>query len=290
MHNVKKSFKRLLAVSLCASCVLSNGMLSLAEGAEDKAVNLALGCQATANAQYNQNGNDMSASKAVDGNDETRWSSEGAAPGWLQVDLGEQKSFTQFRILSEGGTGVTVGKQLIGKFKIEGSNDNSKWTLIHQSEDKQAEGFPQDTVVTLEKLVSYRYVKLTVESLKTGAFDSVSIREFEIRDKEETTPEKPQDPEENVALKKTAAADSTEDNSLIAAKAFDGNTKDRSSRWSSAVADAPHWIYVDLGKEMDVKTVCIFWETRKATDYKIQIANTAEAPAESDWEVVHLIP
>lgn len=70
MHNVKKSFKRLLAVSLCASCVLSNGMLSLAEGAEDKAVNLALGCQATANAQYNQNGNDMSASKAVDGNDE----------------------------------------------------------------------------------------------------------------------------------------------------------------------------------------------------------------------------
>lgn len=191
MHNVKKSFKRLLAVSLCASCVLSNGMLSLAEGAEDKAVNLALGCQATANAQYNQNGNDMSASKAVDGNDETRWSSEGAAPGWLQVDLGEQKSFTQFRILSEGGTGVTVGKQLIGKFKIEGSNDNSKWTLIHQSEDKQAEGFPQDTVVTLEK---------------------------------------PQDPEENVALKKTAAADSTEDNSLIAAKAFDGNTKDRSSR------------------------------------------------------------
>lgn len=76
MHNVKKSFKRLLAVSLCASCVLSNGMLSLAEGAEDKAVNLALGCQATANAQYNQNGNDMSASKAVDGNDETRWSSK----------------------------------------------------------------------------------------------------------------------------------------------------------------------------------------------------------------------
>lgn len=38
--------------------------------------------------------------------------------------------------------------------------------------------------------------------MKTGAFDSVSIREFEIRDKEETTPEKPQDPEENVALKK----------------------------------------------------------------------------------------
>ena len=73
---------------------------------------------------------------------------------------------------------------------------------------------------------------------------------------------------------------------MIAAKAFDGNTKDRSSRWSSAVADAPHWIYVDLGKEMDVKTVCIFWETRKATDYKIQIANTAEAPAESDWKDV----
>ena len=89
MHNVKKSFKRLLAVSLCASCVLSNGMLSLAEGAEDKAVNLALGCQATANAQYNQNGNDMSASKAVDGNggllkvrprDGCKWTWENKSP------------------------------------------------------------------------------------------------------------------------------------------------------------------------------------------------------------------
>lgn len=91
MHNVKKSFKRLLAVSLCASCVLSNGMLSLAEGAEDKAVNLALGCQATANAQYNQNGNDMSASKAVDGNDETRWSSERCGPGMAASGLGRTK-------------------------------------------------------------------------------------------------------------------------------------------------------------------------------------------------------
>lgn len=44
MHNVKKSFKRLVAVSLCASCILSNGMISLAEESEDKAVNLALGC------------------------------------------------------------------------------------------------------------------------------------------------------------------------------------------------------------------------------------------------------
>ncbi len=255
--------------------------------------NLALGCQATANAEYNQSGNDMSAAKAVDGNDESRWSSEGAAPGWLQVDLGEQKTFSQFRILSEGGTGATVGKQLIGKFKIEGSNDKSKWNLIHQSEDKRAEGFAQDTIVTLDKPVTYQYVKLTVESLKTdkraegfaqdtivtldkpvtyqyvkltveslktGAYDSVSIREFEIRDKVEITPEKPQNPEENVAQGKKAAADSTEDGNLTAAKAFDGNTKDRSSRWSSAVQNAPHWIYVDLGKEMDVKTVRIFWQ------------------------------
>lgn len=286
MHNMKKAFKRLLAVSLCASCVLSSGMSSFAEEPAEKATNLALGCQATANAEYNQGQVDMRAVKAIDGNDETRWSSEGAAPGWLQVDLGAQKSFTEFRILSEGGTGATVGKQLIGKFKIEGSNDNSTWTLIHQSEDKKAEGFPQDTVVTLDEPVSYQYVKLTVESLKDGAYNSVSIREFEIRDKAVTAPDTPQNPEENVAQGKTAAADSTEDGNLTAAKAVDGNTKDRSSRWSSAVQDAPHWIYVDLGKEMDVKTVRIFWETRKATDYKIQTANTTAVPQESEWEDV----
>lgn len=134
MHKVKKSFKRLLAVSLCASCVLSSGMSSFAEEPAEKATNLALGCQATANAEYNQNGNDMSAAKAVDGNDESRWSSEGADPGWLQVDLGAQKTFSQFRILSEGGTGVTAGKQLIGKFKIEGSNGMLRigFTLISE--------------------------------------------------------------------------------------------------------------------------------------------------------------
>ena len=37
---------------------------------------------------------------------------------------------------------------------------------------------------------------------------------------------------------------------------------------------------------MNVNTVKVFWETRKATAYKIQIADTESTPQESDWQTV----
>lgn len=35
-------------------------------------------------------------------------------------------------------------------------------------------------------------------------------------------------------------------------------------------------MYVDLGQQRDVKTVRLFWETRKATNYEIQISDDAQ--------------
>lgn len=104
-----------------------------------------------------------------------------------------------------------------------------------------------------------------------------------------------QDPQQNVARGMNATADSTEADKFSAAKAVDGDTSSSSSRWASAV-DAtasqdggPHWIYVDLGQQRDVKCVRVFWELRKAKGYKIQIANGATAPAvdSSDWQTVY---
>ena len=103
-----------------------------------------------------------------------------------------------------------------------------------------------------------------------------------------------QDPQENVAYGKQAFSSSNEDGELTAAKAVDGDTTGDKSRWSSAKENGPHWIYVDLGKVMNVGSVRIVWETRKATSYKIQIAevmgDTADNTAWTDMAVINSQP
>ena len=92
----------------------------------------------------------------------------------------------------------------------------------------------------------------------------------------------------NLALNKTAVADSEEASSVAAGKAVDGSN---STRWGSAkdTAGGAHWIYVDLGSAKTVKKATIKWESYKATGYKIQYAtgNTAPAANSSDWKDIH---
>ena len=88
----------------------------------------------------------------------------------------------------------------------------------------------------------------------------------------------------NLALNKTAVASSQEADSVRASNATDGDSTSRDSRWGSADADGPHWIYVDLGEVLNVKSVRIYWENRKATNYEVQVSNELSNPmSESDW-------
>ncbi|MCK4946880.1 MAG: discoidin domain-containing protein [Candidatus Aureabacteria bacterium] len=66
-------------------------------------------------------------------------------------------------------------------------------------------------------------------------------------------------------------ASSFEAPGLEAQKTIDG---DSNSRWSSQFAD-DEWIYVDLGKVVDVSTVSISWETAYGSEYEIQISDDA---------------
>ncbi len=75
-----------------------------------------------------------------------------------------------------------------------------------------------------------------------------------------------------------------ETSGLNASKAFDGDHTTRDSRWASALANGTTLdISVDLGEVRNIKTVRLFWETRKATDYEIQVSNTGE---EDSWQTV----
>ena len=79
----------------------------------------------------------------------------------------------------------------------------------------------------------------------------------------------------NLALNKTAVASSIEANSVRAELATDGDTSSRGSRWGSNIGSGTHYIYVDLGTKTAINAVKIFWETRKATSYSIDVSDDA---------------
>ena len=259
----KKSVAAVLTLSMSMGSVLSMVPV-FAESAQQ---NLALNKTAYVSAEYGT----LPRKNLTDGDDDTRWSTESAPTQWAYVDLGQEFEMNKFQMIWENEGNYA------SNYNIYVSNDPNNWgePVLSRTDNKN--------VISEELLgskVSGRYVKLEVTAVK--GYPNVSCREFKIFN----TDEKVQDPSENIALKKTAVASSEEAASVKAANAVDGNTSSRSSRWGSDVGNGPDWIYVDLGERMNVNTVKVFWETRKATAYKIQIADTESTPQESDWQTV----
>ena len=265
MKKAGRIFRIFLAVVLAFTCI-PFGSLTMVAGAESLAnTNLALNKKVTASAEYGS----MPASNLTDDDKDSRWSTESNATQWAYVDLGESYEMNYFSMIWESDTVYASA------YNIYVSDSTEDWGNPVVSREGNAAGSSEEQ---LAEAVAGRYVKLEVTDVY--GYPSVSARDFTIMLKDETQPT-PQDPTENVALGKTAYSSSNETASLTADKAFDGDVSTKSSRWSSNVGNPPHWLYVDLGETRDIKTVRIFWETRKATNYEIQISDNAE-----DWEPV----
>ncbi|MEU6590526.1 beta-1,3-glucanase family protein [Streptomyces sp. NPDC046881] len=73
-------------------------------------------------------------------------------------------------------------------------------------------------------------------------------------------------------------ASSTENDSLPASAAVDGNA---GTRWSSAFAD-PQWLRVDLGSVQQLSRVTLDWEAAYATAFQIQTSTDA-----TTWTTIH---
>lgn len=234
-------------------------------------VNLAQGKTITASRDVSASYGNLAPSKAVDGDDSTRWSAEASPTQWIVVDLGDVYDMNYFRILWEGG-GFNMRASSYNIYVSETNlGGEADWgTPVVSTTDNDS----VESIETLENAVSGQYVKLEVTGIIGNFGNAVSVSEFEVMRKDSSVTV-PQDPEENVALGKTGYASSQEASDLNANKAFDGDRTTRSSRWSSNVGNAPHWLYVDLGDVKDVKTVRLYWETRKATNYQIEISNDA---------------
>lgn len=114
----------------------------------------------------------MEGDKAVDGDTNTRWATEPQGSNqWIRVDLEKEITFDELVIIPEKGN--------VKKFKIEGSNDDSAYEMIYDSKPNDS-GFGSTIPVNLDTAMTYRYVKLTIESLTDGSYPSISLREFQI--------------------------------------------------------------------------------------------------------------
>ena len=124
-------------------------------------------------------------SNVNDGDLQTRWGKETAAPHHVIINLGGEGEINGFKIAFELPSSLTgtasQATQKIGQFKIEGSDDGVTFEdLIFQSEDKTEEGYDAYFSVSLNDAVTSRYVKLTIEKLKKDYILSCGIYQYKI--------------------------------------------------------------------------------------------------------------
>jgi alpha-L-fucosidase len=86
---------------------------------------LAEGAKATASNVFGRDPH-FAASAAVDGDDETRWATDGGTrQAWLEVDFGKAQTLTRVRIDEWAGGGKRVQS-----FELQ-TRDGGEWTTIH---------------------------------------------------------------------------------------------------------------------------------------------------------------
>ncbi|MEU4218644.1 discoidin domain-containing protein, partial [Actinoplanes sp. NPDC026623] len=109
-----------LAAVLATALGLTAAAVATPAGAADSL--LSQGKTATASSQE---GADVAAAKAVDGDAGSRWSSQFSDPQWLQVDLGATATISQVVLQWEGAYGKA--------YKIQTSPNGTAWTDVYST-------------------------------------------------------------------------------------------------------------------------------------------------------------
>ncbi len=190
------------------------------------------------------------ASAAVDGNTDTRWSSQFSDPQWLQVDLGATAAVDQVVLIWE----VAYARA----FQIQVSMDGSTWTSIYST--TAGTGGTQ----TLSVAGSGRYVRMYGTTRATPYGYSL----WELQVYGTIGGGAPGCGTANAAQGRPATASSIENAGTPAWAAFDGNA---GTRWSSQFSD-PQWVQVDLGSTVGICQVVLTWEAAYARAFQIQVS------------------
>lgn len=241
--NKKKLWNKALLYTILLSMSFVYLLSAVPEQAKAASVNLALGKSVTVSSSESSS---YSGANAVDGNTNTRWSSDYNDQQYIIVDLGTPKTISSVVLRWE--TAYAKG------FQIQTSNDNSTWTTIY-SNYNGAGG-----TNTISVSATARYVKMYAFQRATAY--GYSLYEFEVIGDNGTQ-------SSNLALQKSVSATSTENSINTPSNAVDGNG---STRWSSSYNDNQNFT-VDLGMQQSVSSVVIKWESAYAKQFQIQTSS-----------------
>ncbi|MGD8174513.1 discoidin domain-containing protein [Marinimicrobium sp. ARAG 43.8] len=199
------------------------------------------------------------AESAVDGDPNTRWSSEHTANESIQVDLGA--SYPLSRIVLNWEAAYATG------YVIEVSDNGNDWNVLYSTTN--GEGGVEDITVS----GNGRYVRLTgtERALPYG----YSLWEFSVYGGGEgdTTGPVPA-PEQLTPLLVTASSGEGS-----AANVIDG---DPASRWESEHQVDPQYLELDMGDDVYFTRLVLDWEGAFATEYHISVSSDGQ-----NWEPVY---
>ncbi|WP_436520679.1 discoidin domain-containing protein [Actinoplanes sp. HUAS TT8] len=194
-----------------------------------------------------------SAPAVVDGDANTRWSSDYLDDQWIQVDLGAAAGFDRVTLVWETAYALD--------FRVQASDDGDTWDDLASRSNETPIGNTGKQVVDLGEQHA-RHVR--VQGLRRATDWGFSMWTLSVR--------RAADAATDLARGRTVTASSSED-ANPAANAVDGNAR---TRWASSASDN-QWIQVDLGETVAFDQVEIDWEAAYARDFKIQVSADGDA-------------
>lgn len=266
----KRGLSMLLAAAMITGIVPATAMT--AKAAEDDPYVVSKGRMVYAStSQANSDAN-----LAVDGDETTRWESTWTNEDeWLYVDLGKVTEVTGVRLSWEGAYATS--------YKIQFSNDEENWTTQYSTTNCTG------GIETLNVSGNTRYVRIYMDEKFLSAY-GYSLYEFQVFGRNGLT-ERPVDYGENLAAGKNVTASSLRDvwwmydengvidqTNVLAVNAVDGNAN---TYWTSGEKD-DQWLYVDLGRSVNIGRVIIDWASDAGKIYDIQVSEDG-----NNWTTVY---
>ena len=211
-------------------------------------------------------------SATIDGNydEASRWGTnndgQGTTERWLQLNLGQERTITRFKVFYE--------KNNVKDYVIETSGNGTDWTeRVNVTGNTVLEPEHQ-----LADAVTAQYVRLRVTRYGPSVDNwwNVGVREFEVYG------HMPEDAGSDVVIRPegtniarengvTASATNSESGtSFTADKARDGDKSSRSSRWATNQNVTNPTITYNLGATYNVGSVILYWENNNPDKWHVQ--------------------
>ena len=217
-------------------------------------------------------------SATIDGNydEASRWGTnndgKGTTERWLQLNLGEERTITGFKVFYE--------KSNILDYVIETSDNGTDWTARVNVTDNTA----LEPEHQLAEAVTAQYVRLRVTKYGEAVSNwyNVGVREFEVYGHmpEDAGSDVVKLPEgTNIARQNGVIASATNvesGTSFTADKARDGDKTSKSSRWATDIGVKNPTITYNLGNTYMVGSVILYWESNNPDKWYVQTSMDGE--------------